>query len=369
MDAGVVVIGRTNMDEFAMGSGTRNSAFGACKNAFDDTRVAGGSSGGSAVAVALDLCVAALGSDTGGSVRQPASLNGIVGLKPGYGRISRYGLVAYGSSLDQIGTLTKTAEDSAILLGIMAGGDVKDQTSSKQPVDNYQKFDGIKGKKIGIIKEVDELAKNTPYYSKHKEVVEFLKKNGAELIEVSIPNYKVSLPIYYVISTAEAASNLGRFDGVKYSRRSEKAGNIDDIYLMSRSEGFGREVKNRIMLGNFVLSSGYYDAYYVKAKRIQQQLIKDTAKAFEKCDALMLPTTLGEAFGLNDVLNPVEEYKEDLFTIFANLVGVPAISVPFAKGKAGLPLGVQFLTCQNSERELLSVADFVAKNFKEGSVK
>ncbi|MDR0850026.1 MAG: Asp-tRNA(Asn)/Glu-tRNA(Gln) amidotransferase subunit GatA [Christensenellaceae bacterium] len=366
LDAGAVILGRSNMDEFAMGSSTRNSAFGICKNAYDDTRVPGGSSGGSAVATALDLCVAALGSDTGGSIRQPASLNGVVGLKPSYGRVSRYGLIAFGSSLDQIGPITKTVEDAAILLKVMAGSDPKDQTSSQEKVDDYCALVGIKGKKIGIIKEVDQITKTLECYDKYKAVLEVLKQSGAEIVEVSVPNYKLSLPLYYIISPAEAASNLGRFDGIKYSRRSEKAGSVEDIYILSRTEGFGKEVKRRIMLGNFVLSSGYFDAYYVKAKRIQQQLIKDTEKAFEKCDVIMLPTALGEAFKLDSVMDPVEEYKEDMFTIFANLVGIPAISIPFAKGKANLPLGLQLMSKKFDEKTLISVADFVFRKYKGG---
>ena len=367
LDAGAVVLGRANMDEFAMGSTTRNSAFGSCKNALDDTRVAGGSSGGSAVAVALDLCVAALGSDTGGSIRQPASFNGVVGLKPSYGRISRYGLSAFGSSLDQIGPITKTVEDAAILLKIMVGADPKDQTSSKEKVGDYNAFGDIKGKKIGIVKEIDEIAKTLPYYGKYKAALDFMKKNGAEIVEVSVPNYKLSLPIYYIIAPAEAASNFGRFDGVKYTMRSEKAVNIEDVYVLSRTEGFGKEVKRRIMLGNFVLSSGYFDAYYVKAKRIQQQLVRDAEKVFEKCDVIMLPTTFGEALKMDSVMDPIEEYKEDMFTIFANLVGIPAISVPFDKGTANMPLGLQLMAKKFNEKTLIAVADFVTKNYKGGA--
>ncbi len=368
LDAGAIIIGRVNMDEFAMGGSCEKSVYGPTLNALDDGRVAGGSSGGSASAVALDLCAAALGSDTGGSIRQPASFNGIVGIKGSYGRVSRYGLIAFASSLDQIGPLTKTVEDSALLMQVLSGYDLHDTTSAKQPVANY--YDNlnpsVKGKQFAIIKEVEELYKQTSYYDKFVAFKEFLVKNGATVREVSVPHYKLCLSVYYTIAPAEAASNLGRFDGVKYTTRSQEAKNIGDVYDFSRTEGFGKEVKRRIMLGNFVLSSGYYDAYYVKAKRIQQVLTQDFDRIFETFDAIIMPTTYGEAFEINSKQDPVSMYAEDMFTIIANLTGTPAISVPFDKGQAGLPLGMQIISRKFDEQTALDVADFVQKSYKGG---
>ena len=369
LDAGAVILGRTNMDEFAMGGSTENSAFGMCKNAFNDNYVAGGSSGGSACAVAADLCAAALGSDTGGSIRQPASFNGVVGLKGSYGRVSRYGLVAFGSSLDQIGPLTKTVEDAALIMQVIAGADINDDTVSQQPAPEYfaNLKPNAKGVKIGLVKEITDIIKSTPYYDKYEEIINWLKGQGAEIVEVRIADYKLSLPVYYIIAPAEAASNLGRYDGIKYSARSENAKTLEEIYIGSRTEGFGKEVKRRIMLGNFVLSSGYYDAYYVKAKKIQQRLIAQAQEAFKKADVILTPTTFGEAFKTGSIKDPVAMYKEDMFTIIANLIEAPGISIPFAVGKGGLPLGLQLMSAKFNEQTLLNIASFISKNRKSNN--
>ncbi len=368
LDAGAIILGRVNMDEFAMGGSCEKSVYGPTLNALDDTCVAGGSSGGSAAAVALDLCAAALGSDTGGSIRQPASFNGVVGLKGSYGRVSRYGLIAFASSLDQIGPITKTVEDSALVMQVIAGQDSHDTTSAKQPVGDYAAHitSSVQGKKIAVIKEVEDLYRSTPYYEKYTAVKQFLIDSGASIQEFSIKHYELSLPVYYILAPAEATSNLGRFDGVKYTTRSAEAKNIGDVYTMSRTEGFGKEVKRRIMLGNFVLSSGYYDAYYVKAKRIQQMLSADFAHIFESFDAIVMPTTFGEAFKIGGKADPVSMYAEDMFTIVANLTGVPAISVPYDKGQTGLPLGLQILAKKFDEQTVIDVASFIEKSYTGG---
>lgn len=369
LNAGAVIIGRTNMDEFAMGGSTENSAFGVTKNALDDTRVSGGSSGGSASAMALGLAAITLGSDTGGSIRQPASFNGCVGLKPTYGRVSRYGLVAFASSLDQIGPISKTVEDTAILMNIIAGHDENDLTSSIVKPDDYTLSLGkdVKGMTFGVPTEILRLIDKTPYRTKYQELFKFLTSNGAMVKEVSIPHYEMSLPVYYVLAPAEAASNLGRFDGIKYTKRDESAYKVDDIYNFSRTKYFGKEVKRRIMLGNFVLSSGYFDAYYVKAKNIKSLIKSEVVKAFENCDAILMPTTFGEAFEIGSkTTDPVTMYAEDMFTIFANLTECPAISVPFATGTHGLPLGLQILGKHFDEKTIIKVADFLEKNYKEG---
>lgn len=368
LDAGAIILGRVNMDEFAMGGSCEKSCYGPTLNALDDERVAGGSSGGSAAAVKLDLCAAALGSDTGGSVRQPASFNGVVGLKGSYGRISRYGLIAFASSLDQIGPITKTVEDSALLMQVLAGYDTHDTTSAKAPVEEYfeKLTPSVKGKTIGLIKEVEQLYAQTPYVDQYTNFKKWLVEQGAKVQEFSIPDYKLSLPVYYIIAPAEATSNLGRFDGVKYTTRSQAATNIGEVYDFSRTEGFGKEVKRRIMLGNFVLSSGYYDAYYVKAKRIQQSLTKKVQKVFEQCDAIVMPTTFGEAFKRNSKQDPVAMYAEDMFTIFANLTGLPSISVPYGKGESGLPLGMQIMGKLYGEQTVLDIASCIQTSFEGG---
>ncbi len=367
LDEDAVIIGRANMDEFAMGSSCENSAYGPGLNAFDDGKVAGGSSGGSAAAVALDMCAAALGSDTGGSIRQPASLNGVVGIKGSYGRVSRYGLIAFASSLDQIGPITHTVEDAALLMEIMSGEDINDTTCSHEPVGSYLKDikPALDGKTIGVVAEIDKLLESCEYKANFDRLVRWIESQGAIVKTIDIKGYEISLPIYYIIAPAEATSNLGRFDGVKYTRRSPDAKVIGDVYEMSRTEGFGKEVKRRIMLGNFVLSSGYYDAYYVKAKRIQQALTREFAKAFEMVDAIIMPTTFGEAFAVNSKKDPTAMYAEDMFTIISNLVGVPAINIPYSTGKNGLPLGMQVIGKKFDEQTVFDIASYIHKNYKE----
>ena len=368
LNAGAVIIGRTNMDEFAMGGSTENSAFGVTKNALDDTRVSGGSSGGSASAMALGLSAITLGTDTGGSIRQPASFNGVVGLKPTYGRVSRYGLVAFASSLDQIGPISKNVEDTAILMNVISGKDPLDQTSSSETVPNFTKNlnSSINGKVFGVPTEILNLIKQTKYENKYMQLFKFLTENGAKVKEISIPHYEISLPTYYILSPAEASSNLGRFDGIKYTKRNEEAYKIDDIYNSSRTKYFGSEVKRRIMLGNFVLSSGYFDAYYTKSKRLKALLKSEVSKALTQVDAIIMPTTYGEAFKIGEKsVDPVSMYAEDMFTIFANLTEIPAISVPFATGENGLPLGLQILGKHFDEPSIIGYADFVEKHFKE----
>lgn len=367
LEQGAVIIGRTNMDEFAMGSSTENSAFGITKNALDPTRVPGGSSGGSACAVAGGLAPVALGTDTGGSIRQPASYNGVVGIKPTYGRVSRYGVVAFASSIEQVGPITKNVRDNAYMLEVLSGGSQHDETSLKLEVPNYlDEIKGnIKGLRVGILKEIEEAVKGLDTESSYRNAIKFLKENGAEIKEISIPDFKLTLPCYYIIAPAEATSNLGRFDGVKYSRRSPEAKDVDEIYVKSRSEGFGREVKRRIMLGNFVLSSGYFEAYYNKAKKLQQKLKAEAKEAFKVCDIFILPTTTGEAFKIGAKAgDPVSMYKEDLFTIMANVLGVPALSMPFGKGKNGMPLGLQIVADSLKEGVIYNVADFIEKGYR-----
>ena len=365
---GAIIIGRTNMDEFGMGSSTENSAFGVTHNPLDFDRVAGGSSGGSACAVALDLCPIALGTDTGGSSRQPASYCGIYGFKPTYGRISRYGIVAYGSSLDQVGILAKTVEDTALLLEVMAGEDEHDGTSAKETVEEYSKdltLD-ISKLKVGLPKEVLEMVKGMECEKNMLEFIKFLKSNGAQLVDVSIKNSEHTLSTYYILAWAEATSNLSRFDGVKYTSRSESAKNLQEIYKKSRSEGFGKEVKRRIMLGNYVLSSGYFDAYYKKAKALQGELIAQFENALKDCDLIVMPTTLGEAYKIGSKSSdPVDTYKEDVFTVTANVVGLPSMSIPFGKGQTGLPLGMQLMGKKFEESKIFKLAKFVKEKLGE----
>ena len=363
---GAVILGRTNMDEFAMGSSTENSAYGNTLNAIDSMRVPGGSSGGSACAVRAGLCPVALGTDTGGSIRQPASYNGVVGIKPTYGRVSRYGVVAYASSIEQVGPFTKTVKDNAYMLSILSGGSQNDETSLKVEVPDYlaQIKGNIKGIKVGVLKEVSDAVKGLDVEKTYFDLIEFLKENGAEIVYTNMPHFALTLPCYYIIAPAEASSNLGRFDGIKYSRRSVTASNVDEIYVKSRSEGFGKEVKRRIMLGNFVLSSGYFDAYYNKAKKLQQKLKKEAEEVFKSCDVIILPTTTGEAFEIGSkTQDPIAMYKEDLFTILANILGVPALSVPCGKGSHGLPFGMQVLADCLKEGQVYNVADYIQRQY------
>ena len=358
----IISLGKTNMDEFAMGSSTENSAFGVTHNPLDFDRVPGGSSGGSACAVALNLCPISLGTETGGSVRQPASYCGIYGLKPTYGRISRYGVVAFASSLDQVGIFSKTLEDNALMLEVLAGQDKNDGTSSSEVVDNYvDEINKIASKvTVGVPKEILSMCKDMPCENNFKNFIDFLKNNGITIKEVSVKDVELGLATYYILSPAEATSNLARFDGVKYTSRSEEATNLQEIYKMSRSEGFGKEVKRRIMQGNYVLSSGYFDAYYNKAKKIQGLLIKEYEDALKECDIIIMPTTIGEAYKIGSKpSDPVETYKEDIFTVTANIAGLPSLNIPFGKGENGLPLGIQLMSKKFNEKEIYQLAKFI----------
>lgn len=363
LDEGAVIIGRANMDEFAMGSSTENSAFGVTHNPIDFDRVPGGSSGGSACAVALDMCPISLGTETGGSVRQPASYCGLYGLKPSYGRISRYGVVAFASSLDQVGIFSKTIEDNALMLEVLAGADANDETSAKAKVDNYTDLSFDKSNiKVGIPKEILKMIKDMPCEKNVLNFISILKNQDIAVNEVSVKDIELGLATYYILAPAEATSNLARFDGVKYTTRSEKANNLQEIYKESRSEGFGKEVKRRIMLGNYVLSSGYYDAYYNKAKAVQGELINQFESAFEDCDIIIMPTTIGEAYKIGSKSsNPVDTYKEDIFTVTANIAGLPSLSIPFGKGENGLPLGIQLFAKKFDEATIYKFANFVSK--------
>lgn len=347
-----VILGRTNMDEFAMGGSTEKSFYGVCHNAHNFDRVAGGSSGGSAVAVAAGLVPCALGTDTGGSIRQPASYNGVVGIKPTYGTVSRFGIVAFASSLDQCSPIAKTIEDCEYVLKIIAGKDEHDGTS----INNFMTRAPKEKYTIGVCKEVMAKFKTMEGYKPFADALEKIK-DKFNLVEVSIPHISNSLAAYYIIQPAEATSNLARFDGVKYTSRSETAKDLESVYVESRSEGFGKEVKRRIMLGNFVLSSGYFDAYYNKAKKVQALIKNEFKQAFIHCDALMLPTTTGVAFKIGEKMNdPVSMYLEDLFTVPANLVGMPGLVVPYAKGEENLPIGMQFMADENNEGNLFEIA-------------
>jgi aspartyl-tRNA(Asn)/glutamyl-tRNA(Gln) amidotransferase subunit A len=360
--AGAIPFGRLNMDEFAMGSSTENSAFGPSKNPWDITRTPGGSSGGSAAAVAADEAFAALGSDTGGSIRQPAALCGCVGLKPTYGRVSRYGLVAFASSLDQIGPLTKDVEDAALLMDIIAGVDVNDSTSLPEPVTGFSVNlrKGVKDLKIGLPKEyfIDGL---DPEVEKAvRTAVEHLEGLGAELREISLPHTDYALSTYYVIAPAEASANLARFDGVRYGYRASESDGLIDHYGRTREEGFGAEVKRRIILGTYVLSSGYYDAYYLRAQKVRSLIRKDFADAFEKVDVIACPTSPTPAFGLGERTNdPLSMYLADIFTLAANMAGICGISIPcgFAEqtGKR-LPVGLQILGKELDESTILQAS-------------
>ena len=347
-----VIFGRTNMDEFAMGGSCENTCYGACHNAVDFDYVAGGSSGGSAVAVAAGLVPCAIGTDTGGSIRQPSSYNGTVGIKPTYGTVSRFGIVAFASSLDQASPIAKTIEDCELVFKVIAGKDANDSTT----IENN--FDFLKKEKytLGLCKEVMEKYKSMAGYAKFAEALEKIKTKF-DIVEVSVPHITNALACYYILSPAEATSNLARFDGVKYTSRFGSAQDLESVYVESRSAGFGNEVKRRIMLGNFVLSSGYFDAYYNKAKKLQRLIKKEFKVAFEKCDAIILPTTTGPAFKIGEkVGDPISMYMEDLFTVPANIAGIPAISVPFAKAENGLPLGMQFMANDKNEAAMFEIA-------------
>lgn len=356
--AGTVTLGKLNMDEFAMGSANESSHYGAVKNPWDLTRVPGGSSGGSAAAVAARLIPAATGTDTGGSIRQPAALTNLTGLKPTYGRVSRWGMIAYASSLDQGGPLARNAEDCALLLQAMAGFDPKDSTSVDQPLDDYLAAldKPLAGLRIGLPKEYFGAGLDARIGEKVLAVVEELKKLGATVKEISLPNMQHAIPAYYVIAPAEASSNLSRFDGVRFGYRCENPVNLEDLYKRSRGEGFGAEVKRRIMVGTYALSAGYYDAYYIKAQQIRRLIKNDFVAAFNEVDLIIGPTTPNLAWKLGEKnANPVSAYLEDIYTITANLAGIPGLSMP-AGFVDGLPVGVQLLAPYFQEGRLLNVA-------------
>ncbi len=355
-----VIIGRLNCDEFAMGSSNENSAFGPVRNALNEDFVPGGSSGGSASAVAANLCTVALGSDTGGSIRQPASFTGTLGLKPTYGRVSRYGLIAYASSFDQIGPIANNIEDIALVTEIIAGGDEYDSTASTKPVPSFEPK-GLSGKlKIAYIKEtLDSEGIDPEIKARIEQLVNCLRADGHELIPVSFPYLDYMVPTYYVLSTAEASSNLARFDGVHYGYRSEDAEGVEETYVKSRTEGFGAEVKRRIMTGTFVLSHGYYDAYYTKAQKVRRLIQDRTKEILSQNDLILLPTTPTTAFEINAVKDPIQMYLQDIFTVQANLSGNPAISLPIGQHPNGMPYGLQLIGKHFEEKELIDASAFL----------
>ena len=358
-NAGAVIIGKANMDEFAMGSSNESSAFGPVKNPWDIERVPGGSSGGSAVAVASGVVNAALGSETGGSVRQPASLCGIIGLKTTYGRISRYGLVAFASSLDGIGIFGRNAKDTAEVLGVIAGRDPRDATSANVEVPDYtvELEKDIAGKRIGVPRALFGQGLDSEVRAAVENSIENYRKLGAEIVDVEVPHAKYGIAVYYIIATAEASSNLARFDGVRYGFRAEEAATLREMYCETRERGFGEEVKRRIMLGTYVLSSGYYDAYYSKAQKVRTLVKRDYSEAFEKCDAILTPTSPTTAFKIGErVSDPLAMYLSDIYTVSANLAGVPAISIPCGLSSEGLPIGMQLIGNFWSEGTLLNLA-------------
>jgi aspartyl-tRNA(Asn)/glutamyl-tRNA(Gln) amidotransferase subunit A len=356
--AGIVNIGKTNMDEFAMGSSNETSFYGAVKNPWNQDTVPGGSSGGSASAVAARLSPAATGTDTGGSIRQPASFCGITGLKPTYGRVSRYGMIAFASSLDQGGPMTQTAEDAALMMNVIAGFDERDSTSAEHPVDDYtaRLNDSIEGLKIGLPKEYFGEGLDSNIAKCVEEGIKELEKLGATCKEIELPNTELSIPAYYVVAPAECSSNLSRFDGVRFGHRCEDPKDLSDLYCRSRGEGFGKEVKRRIMIGAYVLSAGYYDAYYLKAQQIRHLIRDDFQTALKDVDVIAGPTATGTAFKLNEMIDdPVSMYLSDLYTVSVNLAGLPAISVP-AGFVNKLPVGMQLIGNYFEESRLLNIA-------------
>ena len=363
----IISLGKLNLDEFAMGASTEYSAFGTTRNPWNLNKVPGGSSGGSAAAVAADMVPWALGSDTGGSVRQPASLCGVVGLKPTYGLVSRYGLVAFASSLDQIGPITKDVEDSALLLNIIAGHDDKDATSANRPKVDYTEHlkDGVKGLKIGVPKEFLGEGINPEVRKSIQETAEIYRKLGAEVSECTLDIADKALAVYYIIACAEASSNLGRFDGIRYGYRTENFENLNDIFVNSRSEGFGAEVKRRIILGTYVLSSGYYDAYYKKAQKVRTFITKEFERLFKEYDVLLTPTSPTVAYDIGTrSKNPLEMYIADLCTVSVNITGLPAISIPTGVDKEKMPIGMQLIGKHFDEETILKTAYAAEKEIK-----
>jgi aspartyl-tRNA(Asn)/glutamyl-tRNA(Gln) amidotransferase subunit A len=366
---GAVMLGKLNLDEFAMGSTNETSAFGPVSNPWratgsNQTLVPGGSSGGSAAAVAADLCLGATATDTGGSIRQPAAFTGTVGIKPTYGRCSRWGIVAFASSLDQAGPIAKTVEDCAILLRSMSGHDPKDSTSLPLAVPNFPAFVGksVKGLRVGVPKEYRVDGMPAEIEALWTQGIDWLKEAGCEIVDVSLPHTKYALPTYYIVAPAEASSNLARYDGMRYGLRAEGR-TLDEVYENTRGQGFGDEVKRRILIGAYVLSAGYYDAYYLKAQKVRRRIADDFKAAFEQCDALLTPATPSAAFalGAKETMDPVQMYLNDVFTVTANLAGVPAMSVPAGLDKDGLPLGLQLIGRTLDEGTLFSLAGAIEK--------
>jgi aspartyl-tRNA(Asn)/glutamyl-tRNA(Gln) amidotransferase subunit A len=356
--AGAVIIGKTNLDEFAMGSSAENSAFFPTRNPWNTDRVPGGSSGGSAAAVAADQCIAALGTDTGGSIRQPAACCGIVGLKPTYGRISRYGIIAFASSMDQVGPMTKDVTDCALLLEAIAGYDPADSTSVNRPVPPYSEAltADIKGMRLGIPKEYFVSGMQPKVEQAVRAAIALLEKNGAVLTEISLPHTEYAVAVYYIVATAEASSNLARYDGMRYGYRAH-ARDLAETYMLTREQGFGPEVKRRIMLGTYALSAGYYDAYYLKAQRVRALIKQDFDEAFRSCDAIVTPTAPSTAFKLGEkTQDPLQMYLSDVYTISINLAGLPALSLPCGFDSTGLPIGMQIVGKYFDEPSLLRLA-------------
>jgi len=358
-NAGAVCLGKTNMDEFAMGSSNETSYYGVVKNPWNTAAVPGGSSGGSAAAVAARLAPAATGTDTGGSIRQPASLTNLTGLKPSYGRVSRYGMIAFASSLDQGGPMVRTAEDAALMLNVMAGFDPRDSTSVDEPVPDYTKSlnNDLKGLRIGLPKEYFSKGLSSEVAKVIETAIAEYKKLGAHVVEISLPNSQLAIPCYYVLAPAEASSNLSRFDGARYGYRAKDYTDLLDMYCKTRAEGFGAEVKRRIMIGTYALSAGYYDAYYLKAQKLRRLIAGDFRKAFESCDVIMGPTTPTTAFKIGEKSDdPVAMYLSDIYTISVNLAGLPGMSIPAGFAPDGLPVGLQLIGQYFNESRLLNIA-------------
>lgn len=367
----IVMLGKTNMDEFAMGGSSQTSYFGGVKNPYDLTRVTGGSSGGAAASVSADLCAAALGSDTGGSVRQPASFCGVTGLKPTYGTVSRWGLIAFASSLDQIGVIAKSAEDTGYMLEGIYGYDENDATSSKKSEGNYNSLIGsdVNKLKIGVPKEFFGDGLNDEVKTAVLNAVEYYKKLGCEIVDVSLPSLEYAVSAYYLISSAEAASNLSRFDGIKYGLRSGLGEDFNDLIKNSRREGFGQEVKRRIMLGNYALCSGYYDAYYKNATRIRTQIRNEYADIFSKCDVMLTPTAPTTAYKIGEQENdPVKMYLADIYTVTLNIAGLPAISTTCGYDSKGLPIGMSLIGKAFDEKTIIAVCDRFEKDFERKEI-
>jgi aspartyl-tRNA(Asn)/glutamyl-tRNA(Gln) amidotransferase subunit A len=359
--AGAVVLGKVNCDEFAMGSSTENSAYGETKNPWDPERVPGGSSGGSSASVAAGLCAASLGTDTGGSIRQPAAFCGVVGLKPTYGRVSRWGVVAFASSLDQVGPITRTVQDAALLLEVIAGFDPRDSTSLDEPVPQYSEalVGDVTGLRIGLPHEYFGDGIDADVRAALDKTIAILKDRGAIVVDVTLPHTHLALPAYYIVAPAEASSNLARYDGIRYGKAASGARDLLDLYMKSRGAGFGREVKRRIMLGTYALRSGYYDAYYKKAQQIRTLIKRDFDNAFQHCDVILTPTTPTAAFRRGSKKDPLDMYLADVFTLSCNLAGLPGLSVPCGLTSEKLPVGAQLLGKPLDEATLLRVGHVI----------